>query len=181
MATRTGERSGGTRTRRADAPVPVRSPEFDHLDLERLREYRKALTAEETRISYWRRLVQARLDLTTLGVGPDHIRLDQLQMALSETRVGLGRLAHLSAEPSESQPPLPDLGGLWSRDVATDDPAALELMRDELQAAESQLSAFRAALHDRLDRATTELIARYREDPTLALRALPLGPEPRSA
>ena len=40
--------------------------------------------------------------------------------------------------------------------------------------AEHQLSEYRRSLHERLDAATGELISRYREEPALALRALPL-------
>ena len=58
MATRTG---GRTRTPAAPKPVPERSSAFEHLTLEALRAYRKALTAEEGRVSYWRRLIQARI------------------------------------------------------------------------------------------------------------------------
>jgi len=170
MATRTGERS----SRRAAKEIPQRSPEFAHLDLERLREYRRTLTTEETRVSYWRRLVQARLDLFGLGVGPDDVRLDQLRMALSETRVGLGRMAYVDVGIGDTDAPLPDLDALWARDVSVDDPDELAALRDDLTSAEAQLSAFRTALHDRLDRATGELIARYRENPVLALTALPL-------
>ena len=43
--------------------------------------------------------------------------------------------------------------------------------------AEHELSAYRRGLHERLDAATGELIARYREEPSLALRALPLPPD----
>ena len=46
--------------------VPQRSAEFDHLPLPALRSYRQTLTAEENRVSYWRRLIQARLDLIAL-------------------------------------------------------------------------------------------------------------------
>ena len=49
-------------------------------------------------------------------------------------------------------------------------PATLARLAD----AEHQLSAYRRGLHERLDAATGELIARYREEPALALRALPL-------
>ena len=35
-------------------------------------------------------------------------------------------------------------------------------------------SAYRRSLHERLDDATSELIARYREEPALSLCALPL-------
>jgi hypothetical protein len=57
----------------------------------------------------------------------------------------------------------------------TDLEAVAEL-KHELSFAELQLSAYRAALHRRLSGATTELIARYREEPRLALIALPLPP-----
>ena len=43
-----------------------------------------------------------------------------------------------------------------------------------LAAAEAELSAYRRSLHERLDDATSELIARYREEPALSLCALPL-------
>jgi hypothetical protein len=43
----------------------------------------------------------------------------------------------------------------------------------DLSKAEAQLSAYRTALHKRLAAATGELIARYREQPTLCLSALP--------
>ena len=40
--------------------------------------------------------------------------------------------------------------------------------------AESVLSSYREALHRRLDRATAELVARYHEDPSQCLVALPV-------
>ncbi|HMC68705.1 MAG TPA: hypothetical protein VKJ07_06080, partial [Mycobacteriales bacterium] len=43
--------------------VPERSPDFAHLSLDGLRKYRLALSDEESRVSYWRRIIQARLDL----------------------------------------------------------------------------------------------------------------------
>jgi len=43
--------------------VPERSPDFAHLSLGGLRTYRQTLSAEENRVSYWRRIVQARLDV----------------------------------------------------------------------------------------------------------------------
>jgi hypothetical protein len=44
----------------------------------------------------------------------------------------------------------------------------------ELEAAEEELSAYRNALHGRLDAATQDLIARYRAEPAACLYALPL-------
>jgi hypothetical protein len=66
--------------------------------------------------------------------------------------------------------PLPDLAVLWERGTAGADPDLLQ----RLARAEHQLSAYRRSLHERLDAATGELIARYHENPSLALAALPL-------
>jgi len=172
MTTRTGE-PGKTRAARE---VPVRLDEFSHLSLEALRSYRLALTSEEGRVSYWRRLIQARMDLLELSGQPDPVRLERLGQALSETRVGLGRQALIEVHPVDDVPPLPDLNQLWAREADPNDEESQAAMRRDLAFAELQLSAYRAALHRRLSRATGELIARYREEPTLCLSALPLRP-----
>jgi CRP/FNR family transcriptional regulator, cyclic AMP receptor protein len=113
--------------------------ELADLSLEALRTYRAQLTGEESRISYWRRIVQARLDL------------------LAST---------------DDVPPLPDLVALW--DAHPDDAAALGALVARLSKAGEALSDYRSALHRRLKAATTELIARYAEDPSRCLVALPL-------
>ena len=172
MTTRTGE-PGKTRAARE---VPERLDEFSHLSLPALRSYRLALTSEEGRVSYWRRLIQARMDLLELSGQPDPVRLERLGQALSETRVGLGRQALIEVHPVDDVPPLPDLNQLWAREADPGDEESQAAMRRDLAFAELQLSAYRAALHRRLTRATGELIARYREEPTLCLSALPIRP-----
>jgi hypothetical protein len=176
MTTRADERPAA---RAKERVVPQRSAEFDHLPLPALRAYRQALTAEENKVSYWRRLIQARMDLIDLKGGDDAIRLERLRLALSETRVGAGRQALVDVLQVDDVPPLPDLDALWSREAHPDNPTESAELRRDLSFAELQLSAYRAALHRRLANATTELIARYREEPTLALVALPLPPDER--
>ncbi len=169
MATRTGERSrAGT-----ERPIPQRSPEFAHLTLPQLRTYRRALTTEENRVSYWRRLIQARIDLLAgeLAV-EDGDALERVRGVLSEVR-SPGRNALVEIVPVDDVPPLPDLESLWAREVPYGDLAAAEALRRDLGFAELQLSAYRTALHRRLGAATAELIARYHENPALALTALP--------
>ena len=59
-------------------PEPVLSEAYAHLSVDGLREYRRALSDEEHRVSYWRRILQARLDLVASGTtrkGVDHERL----------------------------------------------------------------------------------------------------------
>jgi hypothetical protein len=58
-------------------------------------------------------------------------------------------------------------------DIDPHDPAALAEALARLHSAERQLTDYRRALHERIDEATGELIARYRDDPASALTALP--------
>jgi hypothetical protein len=158
-------------------PEPVLSEAYAHLSVDGLREYRRALTDEEHRVSYWRRILQARLDLVASGTtrrGVDHDRLTPL---LTTQRVGAGRRALSSVTQADGDiPPLPLLEELWERQVEPGDDAGREAFEQDLRLAEHELSAYRAALHDRIGQATGELIARYRESPDLCLSALPLGP-----
>ena len=163
------------RTAAAARPVPQRSAEFSHLTLSGLRAYRKALTAEESRVSYWRRLIQARLDVVTGATPPgDPSAHERIRSLFSETRTG-SRRALVEVVPADDVPPLPDLESLWSRELRPYDFRHTQRLRRDLSHAELQLSAYRAALHRKLTGATQELIARYREDPRLALTALPAG------
>ena len=59
MAARTAETRAPERTRAGGRPRPERNPEFAHLSLTALRAYRQSLTAEESRVSYWRRLISS--------------------------------------------------------------------------------------------------------------------------
>jgi hypothetical protein len=183
LVTQSDDRMGALEKTRRTAVVPERSAEFAHLPLVGLRQYRKALSQEESRVSYWRRIIQARLDLVrALGPsgnpGPD---LDALRPVLGQERVGAARNALLDIVPVDDIPPLPNLESLWERDPRPGDATYNDALIGELTKAETQLSAYRSALHRRLAAATTELIARYREDPTLCLSALPLPRQARDA
>lgn len=156
--------------------IPRRSPEFEHLPLAGLRQYRRALTQEESRVSYWRRILQARLDMVR-AAETTRPSVDTLRPVLTEERVARGRQALIEIVPIEDIPPLPNLEDLWERDVVPGDDAHNAALERDLSRAEAQLSAYRAALHRRLGLATGELIARYREDPAQCLTALPLPPE----
>lgn len=155
-------------------PVPERTEEHAHLSLEALREYRKALTAEESNVSYWRRIIQARLDLVLAGSSVTSG--ENLKPVLTDERVGAGRRALIEILPVDDIPPLPDLASLWDRYVDPSDEAGVAALADDLDAAERQLSEYRSVLHLKLAAATSELIARYRDEPTLCLSALPARP-----
>jgi hypothetical protein len=152
---------------------PERSEDFAHLSLDGLRQYRTTLSSEESRVSYWRRIIQARLDVVRATDTGGANSLDDLRNMFSENRTAGSRTALITIVPMDDLPPLPDLGSLWAREpVAGNDDHNSKLIHD-LTKAESQLSAYRTALHRRLASATSELIARYREEPDLCLSALP--------
>ncbi len=158
---------------------PQRSPLFAHLSLEELRDFRRTLNGEEAQVSYWRRIIQARLDVVRAGTlgSTDGIKLRPL---LTDARVRRSRNAVLDVVPIDDVPPLPSLAELWDRRVEPGDEAGQRALEADLSEAETQLSAYRRALHERIDDATSELIARYRETPSLCLSVLPLGPERRA-
>ena len=93
-------------------PAPQRNPELAHIDLGRLRSYRKTLLGEELRAPYWRRLVQARRDL--LRPAPAGDDLVDLKAALTEVRGTANRQVMLTLHPEEGMPILPHLPTLWA-------------------------------------------------------------------
>jgi hypothetical protein len=155
---------------------PERSKDFAHLSLDGLRQYRAALASEESRVSYWRRIIQARLDLVRATDGGNAATVEDLSHMFSTSRVGETRMALMSILPVDDMPPLPDLAAVWAREPDPDDHGHNLRLIHELTSAESQLSSYRTALHTRLASATTELIARYREAPDSCLTALPGKP-----
>lgn len=157
---------------RFSAP-PERSADFAHLSLDGLRQYRTTLSSEESRVSYWRRIIQARLDVVrATDTGATH-SLDDLRNMFTENRTAGSRTALITIVPVDDLPPLPDLSSVWAREPMPGDDAHNAALIHDLSKAESQLSAYRTALHRRLASATSELIARYREAPDLCLTALP--------
>ena len=168
-------RRANRKAARAAVLPPERNVHFDHLSLEDLRQVRADLIDQETRVSYWRRIIQARMDVVRSDV-TDHSPVKDLAKVLTEATSAHRRLAHMAVLPVDDIPPLPDLAEVWARQVPTNDPPASAKLLADLAAAEDQLSAFRTELFRAIDVATTELIARYREQPLLALQILPTDP-----
>lgn len=169
------------RVKAAPRPVPVPDADYAHLSLDELRTYRTALQSEEAKVSYWRRIIQARLDVVRAGSTTSAGTLDAAHLApvLTDRRVTAGRTALCEVLPVDDIPPLPSLGELWERQVDESDAAAMAAFEQSLVEAETQLSTYRSALHGKLADATGQLIARYRDQPDLALSALPLPPARR--
>src|SRR5436309_11404574 len=129
MKSASAERASERAAERARAirTVPQRNSEFDHLGLEGLREYRTVLSAEEGRVSYWRRIMQARLDVvraTSAGAPA----VDNLRDVLADVRVTTtrGALIEMVGDPDGELAELPDLSTLWLREVDSEDPVATQ-------------------------------------------------------
>lgn len=161
---------------RRQRSAPECDERFTHLDLSGLRRYRSVLDTEEGRVSYWRRIVQARLDLVRASLDGRTPDVASLHGVFGHGRPASNRRALVDVLPADDIPPLPDLALLWARSYPPNDQEATRALEHDLTIAERQLSEYRAALHRRLAAATAELIARYHADPSLCLVALPAGP-----
>ncbi|MGH8867278.1 MAG: hypothetical protein ACRDYU_04695 [Actinomycetes bacterium] len=170
------ERTWSGRGRTGVRAEPVRSPQHVHLSLAEVREYRQELRDEESRVSYWRRILQARLDLLT-RTGTDRPDVQRFGEVLGGAEQASARTALIETVPVDDVPPLPDVARLWHTEVDPADTKAFRATVDGLVVAEQQLSTYRDAVINRLNSATAELIARYHEDPALCLKVLPLDPE----
>jgi hypothetical protein len=153
-----------------DVAEPSRS--LDRLSLKELRAYRRKLADEEEKISYWRRLVHARIDVLEAEAHHERpLRLDELIRVLGDTGSGRTRNALVSVRAADDLPELPVLADMWVTELDPHDTDEVAEALRRLRAAESQLTDYRRALHERLDAATNELIDRYRRDPASALIA----------
>jgi hypothetical protein len=140
------------------------------LSLDDLRILRQHLTDEESRVSYWRRLFQARLDMLSEGTPVDTV---DVRAVLKDASHAPRRWQALGLHPADIDMYMPEARELWSQVVDLEDAAHRTAYTKILQAMETSLSRNRLALHKQIDAVTAELIARYRTNPTLALTALP--------
>jgi hypothetical protein len=167
MSSRDADDGGLTLT---DVATPSRS--LDRLSLTELRSYRRQLADEEEKISYWRRLVHARIDVLEAEAHHERpLRLDELIRVLGDTGSGRSRTALVSVRAADELPELPVLADMWVTELDPNDTAEVAEAVERLRSAEHQLTDYRRALHERLDAATAELIERYRRDPASALVA----------
>lgn len=159
----------------ADLTLPKASREsLRALPLADLRSYRNGLNAEEEKVSYWRRLVQFRMNLiVTQQKGATHLSTSDLIRSLGSTGTGHRRQQLLSVDAHDELPQLPGLDDLWTSAIDLDDEEGTARVYGELAKAEKQLSAYRNVLHERIDAATAELIERYKADPNLSLALYP--------
>lgn len=163
--------------RRPAVTSAIPSEELAGLVLAELRAYREELSAEEDKVSYWRRLVHARIDVIHAQAGsPDTLSFTDLVRVLGDTGSGRSRRALIRVSAAETLPDLPDLAELsvlWAAVVDPRDTGQVAHLVQRLDAQGLKLSEYRRALHERIDAATGELILRYRAHPQAALALLP--------
>lgn len=151
------------------------SVELSALGLEQLRQYRADLSAEEDKVSYWRRLLHGRVDLLEAQANSGAtLTLNDLVRVLGDTGSGQARRMLMRVPAPVDLPDLPhldELHAIWAADPHDGGDVAAVIER--LRAEANRLSAYRSALHERIDAATGELILRYRADPSAALALLP--------
>ena len=134
--------------------------------LSAVRALRESLKQEERRVSYWRRLVQGRLDLVRTGLDgrqPDLQALARPVLGAARPRpagaqTGLGLLER------EPRTALAAIEDLWDRPVPWQDPGSLADLEQRLVRIEAELSRYRRQLHERIDACTDELIGRYQHE-----------------
>lgn len=161
------------------APISTQGsgpPEIAELSLAQVRSRRTKLIELEGHVSYWRRIIQARLDLLCDGSLRRGTTVDGLERVLSQQLGSNNRLALMDVQPAGGLPPIEGLGHLWSRGI-NPTPVERTELADDLRAAEKALSAHRNELFASIDALTAELIFRYRQCPELALSALPTRSE----
>jgi hypothetical protein len=164
--------SGESRRRSVVSTLP--SEDLATLDLDALRDYRHRLEAEEDRVSYWRRLAHARIDLLEAESAAGAVlSTAELVRVLGDTGSGQSRRALVRVKAAEPLPDLPVLEEMWGTEVDPNDAEQVDRALERLRSAEAQLTAYRRALHERLDEATRELILRYRANPLAALSVIP--------
>ena len=94
------------------------------LSLAELRAYRRQLADEEEKISYWRRLVHARIDVLEAEAHHERpLRLDELIRVLGDTGSGRTRTALVSVRAADDLPELPVLADMWVTELDPNDTA----------------------------------------------------------
>jgi hypothetical protein len=143
------------------------------LALDDLRRVRHELQLDDDAISYARRIAQARLDLvaaeterrTSGSAAP--VSNDELRAVLSNQLTGGPARPPRPAEDLSDHPLAVELDEICSRHgfarLPTLDPGELAALTDAIGTFESQVSARRRALFERLDALSAELVRRYRD------------------
>jgi hypothetical protein len=159
-------RRAAHRARRAETPVPVVDAAYDALTVTEVSDLRGDLLALEERAGYWVRMLRARL--RQLAERPESLDARGAR-PLEASRQAHLILEQLDVATAPAVEPLPDLVALWVAPIVVGDETGVRRQGREIEAALVQVEEFAAEVRRRRERATRELVARYRDQPQLAL------------
>jgi hypothetical protein len=157
---------------RAASPRLERNAAFEVCCLADLRTTRGVLDDEGIRVSHWHRIIKARLKVVRRRL-PARGPVADFRRVLSDARATEHRLALIAGGPVTGASTLPDLAEMWWRKVELSNDVGMDRLELDLDMAEAGLSAYLLVLRHRRDQVNSEIIVRYREEPTLALSLLP--------
>lgn len=149
-------------------PWPDALDKLDALDVAQLRAWRARVTHEETVVSYWRRLIQGRIDVLTAGsTQPAPTTTSQVAAALTHQEGAPRRKITTVGGTPGGMPDLPGLpaGALQELWDAVPDGPEVEGFVTQLKNAEQILGEHRSFLHALLDGSAKVLAARYEKEP----------------
>jgi hypothetical protein len=132
--------------------------------LSAIRMLRESLRVEERKVSYWRRLVQGRIDLVRAGLAGKQPTLDDLAAPNRRIPAGYRSPSAVDLLDGARPSPLHTAEDIWESPVPWTDADELTRLEARLVELETELSAYRHLLHDRIDASTGELIERYQRD-----------------
>ncbi len=131
---------------------------------------RGELREHEEQLSYWRRVVQGRLDLLLARSVGDDVR--SLAEVLGGATSCGARLQHTPVRHMAPMPEIATADRAWDIASCSDEPAALHHATERHRSAEQWLSRQRHQVLAELDLATAELARALRDDPTAYLRSV---------
>ena len=149
-----------------DLHQPLTSPPAVPLD--ELLARRTVLRRHEEQLSYWRRVVQGRLDLLVARLEGRSSLVD----VLGGIEPCGTRLQHSTVRHVEPMPEIATADRAWELASCSDDAAAVRHAAQRLRVAERWLSDQRSGVLAELDAATEQLARRLSEDPGAYLRSI---------
>jgi hypothetical protein len=134
-------------------------------DLACLLARRAALRDHEEELSYWRRILQARVDVLRARLATEDEE-EALRQVLGDERRPFTRAAHVVIRPYRDMLELATCDMLWEKSCDSRDEELLLHALDRMVVAEKWISHTRARVFRELDLATEDLKARLCQDPT---------------
>jgi hypothetical protein len=156
-------------TRQLDPPDTREPSAYAPPTMDQLLAARTALRDHEEQLSYWRRVVQGRLDLLDArlaGGGPP-----SLPQVLGGDHQVTTRNAHAALRHVAPMPEIATAERAWALASGSEDTAVVAHAAARLRVAERWLSDQRSHVLAELDAATAALLHRLQEDPAAYLRS----------